>query len=60
MLHRGFGMKFAAGFPDPARSVMMTLRTVTAALSLPATILRGLLAIPTAIVNVMERHGTGK
>jgi hypothetical protein len=32
----------------------------SAALALPATIVRGLLHIPTAIVNVMERHGAGK
>lgn len=38
----------------------MTLRTVAVALTLPAAILRGLLSIPTAIVNVMERHGAGK
>jgi hypothetical protein len=30
------------------------------ALALPATIVRGLMHIPTAIVNVMERHGAGK
>lgn len=38
----------------------MTLRTVAAALALPAAIMRGLLHIPTAIVNVMEKHGTNR
>ena len=38
----------------------MSFRTVAAALALPAAIVRSLLLIPTAIVNVMERHGTEK
>jgi hypothetical protein len=38
----------------------MSLRTVAAALALPVSIVRSLLHLPTAIVNVMEKHGTEK
>lgn len=38
----------------------MTLRAVAAAIALPAMIMRRLCHIPTAIVNVMEKHGTEK
>jgi hypothetical protein len=50
----------------PGSAIMVTRNDAaqknlfSAALALPATIVRGLLHIPTAIVNVMERHGAGK